>query len=471
MRSSLIRAATFLGGDGASRAIAFISVLVAARILGSDGFGAFSFVYAAVAIGLLVCDLGLTPFLLRQFSKDGYDEATFWTASIFNVALGLAAYGVLALSMSLAAPAKLTLALTYGLVLPLQGLGSSVDALLLASNRSPVVGVIRLVGNSALAISVAVGIAAGLSPARLGAAFLAGNVTKVAGGLIVARRSLSRPVFTPRALSPMLRRSIVFSAAALASFLYFRLDILLVGALRGDASVGQYAAAYRFIDALILVPGAVAYAFFPGWAKSRGGSAGNAVALLGFLGGVGVVAALALIGGAQDIVRTLLGSHYAGAGHALAILAFGVPFLYVDVIAVWIAYSRNREASVVWVGLVALAVNVALNLILIPRFDFRGAAVATVVSEIVNFLGYCALFRTSLRAHWYSISRALSVVAVAGAAGGLSLGMMRLLHASSIAATFLSCSIAVVIAWRGGLFRVLQRPPRGLVATATVPGA
>jgi O-antigen/teichoic acid export membrane protein len=240
--------------------------------------------------------------------------------------------------------------------------------------------------------------------------------------------------------------------------------------LRGDASVGQYAAAYRFIDALILVPGAVAYAFFPGWAKSRGGSAVNAVALLGFLGAIGVVAALALIGGAHDIVQALLGSQYTGAAHALAILAFGVPFLYVDVIAVWIAYSRNREVSVVWVGLVALAVNVTLNLILIPHFDFRGAAVATVVSEAVNFLGYCLLFRASLRANWNGISRALSVVAIAGAVGGLSLGAMRLLHASSLAATLLSCSIAVVIAWRGGLLRALQRPARSLVATA-VPSA
>jgi O-antigen/teichoic acid export membrane protein len=269
----------------------------------------------------------------------------------------------------------------------------------------------------------------------------------------------------------MLRRSIIFSAAALASFLYFRLDILLVGAMRGDGSAGQYAAAYRFIDALILVPGAVAYAFFPGWAKSRGGAAGNVVALLGFLGGVGVIAALALVGGAQAIVEALLGSQYTGAAHALALLAFGVPFLYVDVIAVWIAYSRNREVAVVWIGLVALAINVAMNLILIPRFDFRGAAVATVVSEAVNCLGYCVLFRASLRANSEIILRAFGVVASAGAAGGSSLGVMRLFHAAGLAPTLVSCSIAAVIAWRGGLLQVLQRPPRGLIATATVPGA
>jgi len=65
----------------------------------------------------------------------------------------------------------------------------------------------------------------------------------------------------------------------------------------------------------------------------------------------------------------------------------------------------NRWGTIVVVSTLALVVNVALNLGLIPRFGFVGAAWATLVTEALYFLaGAVALRAYGHRAGWAGIA-------------------------------------------------------------------
>jgi O-antigen/teichoic acid export membrane protein len=55
--------------------------------------------------------------------------------------------------------------------------------------------------------------------------------------------------------------------------------------------------------------------------------------------------------------------------------------------------ARGYPRLIFWSGLVSLLVNIALNIILIPRYGISGAAVATSISYTLNFVVLVIAFR------------------------------------------------------------------------------
>jgi O-antigen/teichoic acid export membrane protein len=125
------------------------------------------------------------------------------------------------------------------------------------------------------------------------------------------------------------------------------------------------------------------------------------------LRGVLASAGLAIIvGGAGYVLATpllvlLFGADYAAATPAFRILCLGLPIVFVIWILHATAISVDRERLLARTALVGLAVNVGLNLFVIPRYGGSGAALATVVGELVS----AAMLTTGLRTAWRSASR------------------------------------------------------------------
>jgi O-antigen/teichoic acid export membrane protein len=94
-------------------------------------------------------------------------------------------------------------------------------------------------------------------------------------------------------------------------------------------------------------------------------------------------AAYALAG---PLIVVPFGNDFALATEPFRILCFGLVFVF----AIWvlhaIAMSVNREHLLVKTAVVGLVVNVGLNLYLIPRIGANGAAIATVVGELVSMV-------------------------------------------------------------------------------------
>jgi O-antigen/teichoic acid export membrane protein len=421
MRKSL----RFFVGDAAARAVVFVVVVTAARRLGPSEFGRFAFVYGVVAIALLVGDLGLTPLIMRRLSRRSqFHPNAFWSAVATNLFIGAIAYvGLLAVFAATFPRDELLMAI-YGPVLLIQALATSVDAALFSFERGPRIALVRLGGNLVLGLAAIVVLLSRPSAEGIAAAFVVGGAVKLTLGLVAARSILRPARIRPRLALAMLRYSLPFAAAAILSFLYFRVDIVLLGVISSNRNVGQYAAAYRIIDGVLLFPAALSYTSFPRWTSGQASFSQLSRMLRGLLcASLLVGLALGLWGG--QLIRVVYGGSFDPAASALRILAAAVPVLFLDVIAVWLAYARRRERDVVWIGGLALIANLALNFALIPRFGIRGAAFATVASEVVNAFGYAYLFRTALRRHARALALEGARVATAVALIGIVFGMIH----------------------------------------------
>jgi len=87
---------------------------------------------------------------------------------------------------------------------------------------------------------------------------------------------------------------------------------------------------------------------------------------------------------AAPLITLLFGPAFAAASAPFRVLCIGLP----SVFAIWVlhaaAISVNKERLLVKAALTGLAVNVAVNLWAIPRAGGLGAALATVVGELVS---------------------------------------------------------------------------------------
>ena len=174
-------------------------------------------------------------------------------------------------------------------------------------------------------------------------------------------------------------------AATLLSALYFRIDVYFIQQWHGFQPVGGYNAAFRLVEALRLLPAAVMAVTFPLLVQSRD------TELVGKLGaGLGLAgAALAVICalGAPVIIPVIYGAHYAYAAPAFAVLSLALPLFFLNYALTHQVIGWDGQRAYLAIVIVALAGNIAANLLLVPSQGIVGAAIATVLTEIVVTAG------------------------------------------------------------------------------------
>jgi O-antigen/teichoic acid export membrane protein len=99
--------------------------------------------------------------------------------------------------------------------------------------------------------------------------------------------------------------------------------------------------------------------------------------------GVGIPASVGTFLLSEKIILFLFGPQYQHSITALRILSFLIVFSYLNSLVSYFLTSINRQALTAKIIVVTTGINIFLNIILIPRYSYRGAAYATVVSEIL----------------------------------------------------------------------------------------
>ena len=98
---------------------------------------------------------------------------------------------------------------------------------------------------------------------------------------------------------------------------------------------------------------------------------------------LGVVMGAACFFGSSPLVAWVFGADFHRAAASLRVLALGVPLLYVNSGLTHFLVARDRERVTTWLALMMLVLVVVLDLVLIPQRAGPGAALATVLAEVV----------------------------------------------------------------------------------------
>ncbi len=374
----------------------FFVYMLLARILGPALYGVFGYTLSSVQIisGVLF-DLGLLLIVTRELSVNN--------DSIFRPALWLKAAGCIAggmLFLLLIPVLKFPLILAVSLVVWAM-LNSFTDfyfcvfraknmmhgeAATMLSQRVFLLGVLIALYIGCLELDSEVHVLY-----ASGAAFCCSALF----GLVVAV-SLTRlmlpafPVIKSARIYADEVKALAVKALPLVGvsffgFIYYKIDIVLLGLLSTNEQVGFYNASYRIVEASLLIPMIMTNTLYPRlsllWADDFQGfcrtiqKAVVALFLISLLVWVGIAAL------STPIVVTLFGTEFQPSAGILGLLAVTVVMVYPGYLMTQSLVILGKQRGYLAATISAAIINIVLNCLFIPIWQAKGAATATIITE------------------------------------------------------------------------------------------
>src|SRR5438309_3222798 len=187
--------------------------------------------------------------------------------------------------------------------------------------------------------------------------------------------------FETKLTKSLLRFGIVGYLAFITNYLNFRLDTFLVNIFKNATQVGYYAVAVSLAETIWYVSTAASTVLAPRVAAGETEETDRTTGQVSrTVFAVSLAAALALGIAAPLIIRILFGTGFAPSVMGVWLLLPGVVSLSVARVLSSYLLGRNRQQVDFVASLAGLVVTLAMDLLLIPRYGFAGAAAASSVA-------------------------------------------------------------------------------------------
>lgn len=384
-----------------SKAVAFIGTAYLARRLGVYGFGVIGFATAVCAYLAIALKAGFGPVGAREVARHP-DQITPLSAGVMVLRLALA-----------------------GAVFMLTYLGT-----LVLEKPETVKWVVMLTALTYVSLSLDTNwVYKGLARnRRVGISLIMAQVIYVASilvlvrgpedilwvplsaffGELIAATYLAIPLYRGSSWSPDLRRAwSVFRASIpvvigqMLRALINVFDVVLLSLLMGEVAVGLYTAAYRICFLVMLLGHSLQVAYLPALARAAHRSSARASQLvnraLEFAAALSIPMAAGGIVLARPLLIHLFGSEYGSGADAFRLLLASVAFIFMHGVFGYTLLAHDRTRVLMWIQATGAALNIVLNLVLIPSHGIVGAAAATVAAEgVILTLDYIACRRLGL---------------------------------------------------------------------------
>jgi O-antigen/teichoic acid export membrane protein len=221
--------------------------------------------------------------------------------------------------------------------------------------------------------------------------------------------------FDARLAIDMLRDSWPLMLSGFAIMVYMRIDQVMIKEMLGVEYVGVYAAAVRLSSVFYFIPVSLSNALFPAILNAKKKDANlykeRLQRLYDMMVVVAVAIALPTVFLSNAVVEFLYGQAFAQAGDVLAIHIWSSAFIFVGVSAGKWTLAENLQKLALYRTAAGAFVNVIGNFMLIPYWGINGAAVATLLSQIVAaYLGYS--FCKETRLNFYMQTKALFGISI-----------------------------------------------------------
>lgn len=384
--------------------------IYAIRAVSKASWGQYSTALAVVTIFTVISGLGVGQLALRELSGVGTPRqlvlarawgtmsmtTAFAAALLFPTALVLGYHGRVLVLIGIISP---LLVLEPGLTLVESAFTAERVLMYAAGFR-----VVRAVVYAATAVG---SLAAGAGVVGLAWSSTVAALAAVTVALMLLRSKLGlRPAASIRGSSPFLRAAIPIAGISIVGIVFDRLDVLMLSKLADLRAVATYSVPYNLVTLAWIIPSIVGSAFFPILNGALAVDKEEAERLFSLIARIFLLIslplALLLAVGSPTLLDFLFGARYASSTGVLHIMSWTLVLSFENYVLWYSILAARRERLVFGLQCGGLAVNAALNAILIPRYGSSGAAGAFVGSELVVVGGeaiivHLYVFRLRLR--------------------------------------------------------------------------
>lgn len=421
-KNAIINNSVYLGLSGGLRVLADVAlVILAVRALDPAAAGQVIIAFTVIRVAQHVAEGGLAKYLVREIPREPGKAGTYTVEAIQLVAIFTIPIGLLVSGGAAFAHPGLAGLFAIGATAVLFGSMTSVlDGAFLARHR-PNLGFIAMSAQATVQLTGLL-VAVTLTPS-LTSFLVVISLSRLAGcGIaLIAFWMKVMPDVTLGELSARraLVRAFPYSLNAIGSYVYLRLDILLLGAIAGSISAGVYGSVAGPLVSLTAAAHVLSSAFLPSMSRAWGNhparfaQLAKKMMLVDICGGA--VVAAAIFFGAGRIVSIAFGNDVTpDAADILRVLSI-VVFLrfFNNGLATWLTASGRQWDRTKAIMSVA-GLNLVLNLAAIPVWGYWAAVWSTIACEAVLSVVVLSLLRSELSEMLADWKRPASVVSLPG---------------------------------------------------------
>lgn len=408
-------------GEIIARVVAFFGVTYAARILGPEQFGIIGFAAALFGYLSLSVTAGFADIGSREVARRPR-EASSIAANVIAIRLIIAFLAVIAIAVT---AGFLNKPPTVKLVLLLMGLlffplALDVSWVYRGLGRNHPVAIALIVGQVLYAGMIFLTVSGFSDVIYVPLAQFFGEIC-AAFILLIPLFWYGKIKLDLREGFRILKSSGFWAVSRLLRALMYTFDVVLIGFLLGEQTVGLYSAPYRICFLLVALAVAIYASYLP--IVTRASFFDSPSLEVGKIAERSVnfaatVAAPLVVGGiivAEPLLVAVFGNDYSSGSSAFQflILSIGFVFLHGAIHNIFLAVNRLKTEMMIFAA--AAAINIGLNIFIIPRYGIVGAAAVTAFAELITLVsGLVVVNRIGVSFSLLSIWRPLLASVVMG---------------------------------------------------------
>ncbi len=390
-----------------SAIIGIVTVAVMSRYLGMTGFGEYTTVTSFMGLFSVLADLGLYLVTTKQISQSRTDEtrilgnvlALRFLSALVLLSLGAVAamYGPYSKSVK---QGMFVTIIAFSFMSGTQVLAGLFQKYLIVYQLviSELIQRLSMLGLVLLFAYRRAGLLAFVFSLSLSSALHFAVCLWQARRLIVFRLRFDFGLW-----KEVLEESWPLALSGALNLVYFRTDTLLLSIYKSAADVGIYGLPRKIMEVLLVFPALFSGLIMPfmsrfaysDWKRYRLYLQKSLDAI--FLAIVPMVFVTMFF--ARQIINAVGGTGFQAADSVLKIIIFAAAAIYVGLLLGYAVVALGVQRTMLWGYLLASLVGLGLYFVLIPKFSYFGAAIATLVIQVL-VCAY-AYFVTSRKANFY----------------------------------------------------------------------
>lgn len=380
----------FFGQIG-GRVLRAILIIFAARVLGPESWGAFSYATTLAVFLLLLSDIGVSAIVTRESARNPelshqyFSTAFFLKISFLLVGVSFLIFGGPLITNIPEARSLLPLIAILLIFDSIRNFGFTISR---AMEKMQWEAINEIATNFLIIIAGFYFLTTAPSSAGLTLAYVLGTGLGMIFTIILLK-DYFKNIFTHfqyRLIRPIISSSLPFALASFLGAIMINTDLIMLGWLRSPAEVGFYSAAQKPIQVLYTLASLFAVSLFPVLTKFAAEKERSKKLLENSIITSLFFALPITFNGlilSQPLINLLFGSEYAPANAAFQILILTLPIIFSSVIISNSLLAHDQQNKFIWFSALGAIGNVVFNFLLIPILGILGCALSTLITQII----------------------------------------------------------------------------------------
>ena len=370
----------------------FLWTILMARYLGVSNYGILGFAVSVSGILAIIDDLGISAHIVRHVATDN-ESAPKYLGNIipFKVILGVINLIVTPIILVLLKLDTYTIFITllFTIEIIFKSYTNSLFGVFQAFEKGKYQGIGNILMNISTFLFILISIYADLGLVGISISYILANLLSFIYTYHVLNKHIVKPKYELdwEFCKKITLFSLPFAVTGILYTIYYSIDLVMLTKLVGNYANGIYNATYKLISVLTLFYSVYTAVIFPVMSKFFKND--KKLLLISYEKSIKylMLAIIPIATGtvlySLDIIQLIYGHQYDQAASVLSILIWTVCLLFISGASNTLLNASHKETTVTKIYAIAAIFNIILNFIMIPYISYNGAAITTVLSEVL----------------------------------------------------------------------------------------